>query len=763
MNKYLSRNLLALSILSGMLASQAHAQNSSDAVSADSSRASADQKQKKAEQANAEQTEPKQKVARLEAVVVTSQRREAELQSVPVAVTALTTEDLNNRQIASPKDLDMLAPSLTMTQNVTAPTNLSPTLRGSSQGDSSSIAAEAPFGIYIDDIYVGRLNGNNLAFNDTSVELLRGPQGTLYGRNSLTGALKITSRTPGKQSWLNMQVSGGNFDQYGTSLSVGGPLSDMWAASLSALYSHKDNQAYNVTTKSHIGLEENLAVRAKVHFMPGNGFDGVGFVSQVKSKNDATLIVPGSTPGVPSNHFYYNSQVVPTFGPYTTATTPLPVSIPNMSSLPSGKTTQTIAGLTLSQNVGSATIKSITGYVKTDDAFTSDFSGDGSVMGGSNVHANQFTEELQMLGTTADGRLNYIAGAYYLHETATQDWGWYYRKPASTSNVRINTNSIALYAQFDYQLTDALTATAGVRRTRDKKSFDASMVQLNPFPGRTDPVSLKNTYLQTTPKFALNYSLLPTDSINSMLLYASAAKGFKSGGYNGIIITNLNDAQTPYGPESNWTYELGLKTDLFDHRLRINAAYFYEKASDIAANATAVVNGYLSSPVQNIGDATIQGLEVEISAAPTDGLTVFLRPTFLHAKYTQLVPGSAPATASAKYGVASPKVGNMPSLAYSVGFDYQKDIPLGSHGGRFLAGMTYWHTTPYATGASNRVFQDPYDRMNAYIGLEFNKDWQVRLSARNLQNRVTNGSSSGLGGFIFRPRRQLLMSVSYQM
>jgi len=131
-------------------------------------------------------------------IIVTTQRREENLQAVPVAVSAFDARALENRQITDNQDLQSVVPSLKMTNNIASPTNLSPSLRGSLQQDASIIVAESPFGMYVDDVYVGRLNGNNMALNDVErIEVLRGPQGTLYGRNTLAGALKFITRTPG--------------------------------------------------------------------------------------------------------------------------------------------------------------------------------------------------------------------------------------------------------------------------------------------------------------------------------------------------------------------------------------------------------------------------------------------------------------------------------------------------------------------------------------------------------------------------------------
>jgi len=182
----------------------------------------------------------------LEEIVVTAERREASLQSVPVPVTAITAEALTNKQVTEARDLARFAPSLKMFNNITTPTNLSPSLRGSLQQDASLVVAESPFGIYVDDVYIARLNGNNITLADIErVEVLRGPQGTLYGRNTLAGAIKFVSRSPGEESWRNFSVGAGNFDQQRISLSTGGKLADNLGGSFSALYSNKGAQFFN--------------------------------------------------------------------------------------------------------------------------------------------------------------------------------------------------------------------------------------------------------------------------------------------------------------------------------------------------------------------------------------------------------------------------------------------------------------------------------------------------------------------------------------
>ena len=519
----------------------------------------------------------------LEEVVVTAERREGSLQTTPIAVTALTTEALENHQVAEAKDLQRFVPSLRMSNNITSPTNLSPSLRGSLQQDASLVVAESPFGIYVDDVYIGRLNGNNVTLADiSSVEVLRGPQGTLYGRNTLAGAIKFQSRTPGRDSWFTAKVGGGNWSQYLGSVSAGGPLSDNWAASFAAQVNHKDGQYNNRVTGQKTGLEENFAMRAKLHYMGGEHLDGVFSIAYSDSKNDANQLLPGTSPSVPANARYTSDDVVLQYGFNTLATPDVPGNPSLISNQPKGTTKQWIASANLSYKFDNFTLRSISGYVKTDDYFSTDFTGVGQVLGASNPVATQLTQELQIQGSSADDALNYLAGVYWLKEDGKQDFAWNITRvffnvgPVSTSQIDASTSSFSVFGQMDYKFTDKLKLTVGGRWVEDKKDFNFGFqYKFAPIPGTN--ISLNNKYSEFTPKIGLDYKV-DTTSVDSLLLYVSAARGFKSGGYNGINITDPTIAFTPYGPEKNTTIEAGLKTDMLDRKLRINAAAFQPRS-----------------------------------------------------------------------------------------------------------------------------------------------------------------------------------------
>jgi iron complex outermembrane receptor protein len=709
----------------------------------------------------------------LEEIVVTAERREASIQTVPIAVTAISAEAIQSRQITEAKDLQRFAPSLRMSNNITSPTNLSPSLRGSLQQDASLVVAESPFGIYVDDVYIARLNGNNVTLADIErVEVLRGPQGTLYGRNTLSGAIKFVSRTPGKDSWLNAKIGAGNWDQYVASVSVGGPLSDNWSGSFAAQINNKDGQRYNRATGQETGLERNVAARAKLAYTGSETFDAVFSLAYSDSKNDSNQLLPGGSGTVPSNARFTSDDVVLLYGYKTLSTPDVNRNLALMTNLPEGKTKQIIASANLSWDVGFGRIRAITGYVDTDDYFMTDFSGRGSLLGASDPRAEQFSQEIQLQASALDDRLNYQIGAYYFKEDGKQDFAWFLSAllgATSTSQILASTESVSVFAQGDYQITDALKLTAGARWVKDDKEFDLAFQRKTPIPisPLTDSASLRDSYTEVTPKVALDYTV-NTDAVDSLLLYGSVARGFKSGGYNGIVIANANDAKTGYAPESNWTYEIGAKTDFADRTMRVNAAAFIAKIDDLALNATVeIAPGVFSFPVQNAGKATVQGLELETTYVPNDNLTVYFNAAFLDGKYDELNPTSAPAQAQLpqvagnnnRLGVkAEPP--QLPSYTFTLGFDYGFDVSVG----RVKFGADWYRTDDYITAATNDFIIKAYDRFNGYVGLGMGDNWDLRITAKNLVNddeQVYVGSR-GLGGFLVLPQREVMFSVSYR-
>jgi iron complex outermembrane recepter protein len=698
----------------------------------------------------------------LEEVIVTAERREGSLQEVPIAVSAISTETLEKLQVTEARNLERYVPSLRMSNNVTSPTNLSPSLRGSLQQDASLVVAESPFGIYVDDVYIGRLNGNNVTLADIErVEVLRGPQGTLYGRNTLAGAIKFVTRDPSEQSWLRVIGGGGNYGQYVGSLSFGGPINDVWAASFAGQVTNKDGQYVNRLTGRERGKEESIAARTRIVFTPNETFKATFIASYSDSENDAVQLLPGTTPGDPAGvRQFTTDDVVLTFGNET-------VSIPDqvyppglISNQPRGDTEQLIASLNMSWEVGAVTLRSITGYVKTDDYFSTDFGGSGFLLGASTPRAEQWSQEFQIAGQAFGEKMNYLAGVYLLDEKGDQDFGWFFAPlgGVSTSQIDAQTDSISVFGQFDYALTDAVKLTVGGRWVKDEKDFQLDFqYRFAPIP--PEQIIRSAEFTEFTPKVGIDWKL-DAAWADSALLYGSVARGFKSGGFNGINIFNASIARTVYDPESNYTYEIGTKLDLLDRTLRINGALFYADVSDIVMNSTEVVNGQVSFPVDNQADADIMGLELETTWVPTDNLTMFANLALLKGDYKDIRPGSAADQAPALYGVeATPP--QLPDYTLSVGFDYGIDVAFAG-GSRVVFGADLYRTDDYVTAATNDAVVKAYNRLNAFVGLDIGDEWLVRLQAKNLaDDREIFVAARALGGFLVLPPREVMLTVTY--
>jgi iron complex outermembrane receptor protein len=704
----------------------------------------------------------------LEEVVVTAERREASLQEVPVAVTALTMESLEQRFVTEPQDLMRLVPSLKMNNNITSPTNLSPALRGSLQQDASLVVAESPFGIYVDDVFIPRLNGNNVALADIErIEVLRGPQGTLYGRNTLAGAIKFVTRTPGEDSWFDASIAAGNYDHVRAGFSMGGPMTDDWGGSLAVQFNTKDGQYFNNSTNQDAGLQDNGAARVKLAYNGGDKLDAVFSLSYSDSSGDSLLLVPGTTPNVPGNAQYTSDDVVPTFGNFQVGTPLRPGAQPApITDLPSHQTEQTIASANISYEFDNFTLRSITGYVGLDDFFSTDFSGTGGgFTGASKIGSEVFTQEFQIQGVAMDDRLNYLVGLYYFDEGADQTFGWNLAGfPLSNSFIDTDVQSVSLFGQADYQISDNLKATFGARWVEDDKDFRLDFIHIPnfivPVPLPVEQINLSNSYSEVTPRLGLDWSLDPGGNVDSMLLFASAARGFKSGGYSAIVLLPpATIAETPYFPETNWTYEVGIKTDLFDNKFRINANYYYSDVSDLTLNSTVLVNGQPTFPVTNAGDAVIQGLEFELTLVPNDYFTLFLSGATADGEFKNLNPSAAPAQAPASFGVQA-QTPQTPDYTVTVGVDYSAETSFGNLG----FGLDYYVTDDYVTAATNDFVVTSYHRLNGYVSLGFKDNWEVRLAARNLQDNadITSGARA-FGAWIYLPPREFLLSLNYRM
>ena len=404
-------------------------------------------------------------------VLVTAERRAENLQSVPIAVSAFDSSAIDRLQIGDVKDIGENVPNLqtyTLTANASA---FQVHMRGASVQNAGLNTSESPVGIYEDGVYRGRLATANLELTDIErIEVLRGPQGTLYGRNTVAGAVKLISRTPGDEFWANGSIGYGNYETSKIAASIGGPLQEGQLAASGAFVFHNRDEGYfdNRTLGTEPGEYENWAGRAKLHFYGSDDWDVVATIWGNSSDNDGyngvpygPSTVPPSVPGVPAAGFY------DTF-----------TSIPDR-----GQSEQWGTTFDITWDITDAvTLKSITGYTDINDEFNFDLNGGIPGVGAGLIIASdsdheQFSQELQLLGMAMDERLEWLLGVYYLDEEGSQMFSGNITVappsliPLFSETTSNNTESISVFGQVTYDLTDRLALTGGIRWTQDDKDF----------------------------------------------------------------------------------------------------------------------------------------------------------------------------------------------------------------------------------------------------------------------------------------------------
>ncbi len=663
----------------------------------------------------------------LDEIIVTAQRRATDLQDTPIAVTAITEKAIQDQQILTTQDVARAVPGLILNPVTANPSTFQIGLRGGSEQTSGLIVSEPVVGIYVDDVYRARLQGSNFQLNDIErVEVLRGPQGTLYGRNSFSGALKIVTLTPGRdKSWLKAGIGVGSFDEIRGDVSIGGQVAGDLGASLSVFYrNQRDGWIRSIPYNRRIGREENFAVRGKLAYNLGP-LRAVLSATYTNDTNDG--YIPVNVRFVPDAgriNFatrVFSKDAVPAFGadPYVNAS-------PTVSR---GKTEVFAGALDLSYDIGDATtLRSITSYIDTRDFFRWDITGGVNPAPGvfvstfdraSPSSAGQWTQELQLQGKAFDDRLTYLVGLYYFTETGRQTFtdtlGLFGLPTSPLFSQSTDTKSYSAFAQITYSLTERTSLTLGGRYTSDRKRFAATIDA----PANV-AVNLAATFDAFTPRLGLEHKFSDT-----LLGYLSVSKGFKAGGFNGLS-RDPRVLALAYRPQTVWAYEAGLKAELFDRRLRWNTAVFRNDITDLQQTASRPDGTF---PQENVGNARLYGIETELSARVVPGFDLNAAASYNDDSYTSLIPTSDAARAGAQ---ALPLVSKW---TWRLGGTWERGI-----GGGFKAriGANAVHTGDFFANVTNVLVINGYMRVDGFVALATaDGRLELNLSGQNLTDRVT--------------------------
>lgn len=599
---------------------------------------------------------------RIEEIIVTAEKRESSLQATPIAITALDNKALVDRGIADIVGVIKAIPSMSFTPYPTTATTLTLYMRGSGVQDAGQITYDTATGFYQDGFYISRPQLMTFDLADVErVEVLRGPQGTLYGRNTTGGAVNLISRKPSGNFGFKQEVEVGTKGRLRSLTVVDLPAVGNLNAKLSWLKREQDGYVRNPGPGHDFGLLDEQAGRIALRWAGDGPFTADYFFEQ--GDLDSTA-------------YYYTSDALVGLLPgYSNSRRPehrsyRPIDLPKGTGKTEGH------GLTLEWQFSDAlTLRSLTGYRELDTVAYQDYAETFFVgfKSTDDISTHQFSQELQALGTLLDGRIDYVAGLYYFNEK-----GSHYQNIIMTDAlpgsdplrldkdrfVKMESKSKALFAQLTWTppiLDDRLALTFGGRYTKDnRKATRRLLTQYFGFPIAEEPApGLRNTNdidsSEFSPSFTANFAW--NEHVST---YLRIATGYKAGGSSES--TDVGQFGITFDPEKVTLYELGLKSYLFDRSVRLNAALFRTKYKDMQLTPNTNPNDLSVVLGMNAGKATIDGLELELLWQPLDALSITLDYTWLDAGYDRI-----PAPAGT---IFDPAVN--PSSPYYVGEDIKQ-------------------------------------------------------------------------------------------
>jgi iron complex outermembrane receptor protein len=669
----------------------------------------------------------------IEEIVVTARKREEQLQDVPQSISAFTADDMDARSATSLGDIANLTPNFSFLTTFGGGTSIR--IRGVGQNDPS-VFFDPGVAIYVDGAYIPRMRGVDFDLMDFArIEVLRGPQGTLFGRNATGGALNIITTRPGNEFSGSAEVTIGRYDRLDGKLRVDVPLAPgVLSARLTGATGNRDGygKILDFSTGAMIGEmgnNESLGGRAEINWTPRSDVD-VLLSLDISRMNEANPVSSMLTAAVPPAIAAVNLFVDPDFGPQMV--TGNPYTNYGAGSNYSDSNTWGISANVAWEHEGWS-LRSITSYREMNSAYGID--PDLSPLEIFNQtfteESQAFSQELQLSGQSFQDRLDWIAGLYYFEEDSGMTADTLLLQPLFTflgvdSSLRLDVSSDAtswaVFGQGTYQLTDRLSITAGLRYSEDEKevgrvrhSVNRPMVVTLPFE------SLKDSWGAISSRAGIEYRWT-----NDVMTYFSASRGFKSGGINGASFFGQH---VPFDPEYIWTYELGLRSDWLDKRLRFNATGFYSDYTDLQFRvALASPTGAPIAIVTNAAKAEIYGFEIELSAVPAPGLELTASTGYTHARYTELDPGT-PVTLNDKFAI-TPEWSLMLAGQYTIPVENWGELT-----GR--VDYSYKSETELAAINSPLLVQDGYSYVNARLTFRHNSgNWEVAAFVTNLTDEI---------------------------
>jgi iron complex outermembrane receptor protein len=739
--------------------------------------------------ARAQQQAPSDRVG-LEEIIVTAQRREESLQSVPIAVSAFGLQAIDQFDIRTIRDISSVVPNLWMETNTGLSSGSRASLRGIGE-DESFFTSDTPVGIYVDDVYIPRQTGAMFDLNEIErIEVLRGPQGTLYGRNTSAGAIKLVSRRPGDSLRAMVELTAGDYDRRDVRLALSGPISDTLAGQVSLLSRQHDGYDKNLFNGSRVNDQDIRAGRIALEYRPTDAIDLFLVYDQVRERS-----TPGYATGVtlqPPDGLgaWSPGDQVDGDGNVHTLLSDLVDPVNDID--------QEGVSLTATWQLGGVTIKSITAWRELTNTLLLDADGQSTCFGlelpclhlFQDQAQDQISQELQLQGSLFGGALDYVAGVYYFEESNEQRTENIILAPFGTnpySDTFLDTDSIAVFASGTWSATDRLNLTAGLRWTRDTKDYhsavfesdgsprqvcadpatrevflDAPCTPAEPADAVTDELArtIDKSWSEVTPRLALDYALAP-----DKMIYAAASKGFKSGSFDGREVGTALYALQPIDPETVYSYEVGAKTEWFDNRVRTNVAVFLNDFQDLQGTGTDQATGALTR--FSVGDVETSGVELEVTAEPVPDLVLTGNLGLLDTKFTTINFDQVADCGPVGTGTKDLQLKFAPEVSAFLAVNYT--LPLQAIPGAVRLGADWTSKSSFYHSSCNPLpsEEDGYEIVNAQVAYESESGrWSVIGQVRNLADEEYAAGQffiPGLGfnAVYFNAPRTWAVSVRY--
>jgi iron complex outermembrane receptor protein len=737
----------------------------------------------------------------LEEITVTAQRRAERLQDTPISITAFTAAAIDALGVTNVAQLSNLAPNVRF--DFTAPVSGASDaagifIRGVGQADFA-LTTEAGVGTYVDGVYMSRSIGGVLDVLDVDhMEILRGPQGTLFGRNTIGGAISIVSAKPTDEFSGTGELEVGSFNRRDIRAMLNIPVSDMLKVRLTASSKEEDGYVHSLLVPSSpaaavvpnnasipgsgsqidYGNENRQAARLLAEYDPHSNFTAeLSVDSERVRENNAPSVLAGvsggNNPALGPIVFVYNlvqapGTTIPGFANaqyscanFCTGKNSTYATGPNGTSINAWGT-----ALTLSWHpVLTLEVKSISAYHEEEGFFNRDADEspiDLTQTSNYDYQHRQFSQELQFNGNEFDDRLKYASGLYYFVETGSDPLLVTF--PSSIIQAldqvedRVDNKSFAVYAQGTFSLTQQLSITAGGRYTRDTKTFDTdqylitgtSQLADNILFGGAPPGTLINlvppnshvssTFNNRAPRVSVDYKLT-----KDILTYVSYNEGYKGGGFNLRYVAPVQ-AVVPFAPEKLRTWEAGLKSEFFNSHVRANFAVFTSYYSDMQLTEYQELGAPLTV---NEGNSRIRGGELELVAAPLEGLELSYSLGILSAHYVSLLPNPALNLPPEVQITLNSKLQKTPPNESILGVDYRLAQLL--QNGSIMLHADWRFTADTFNDAQNSIYlyQRAYNIGNASIGWQPSSGkWSLRVFGNNMTNQryiVSGDSNYGIG------------------